>query len=266
MVFGAGAAGIGIARQLRDAMRRQGLGGDELIRAIAVLDSGGLLIEGRDFKDKAKLEFAWPAPLAASLGFTPTKPGDLLSLIEAIRPSVLLGTSAEPGAFTEPAVRALAKHVQRPAIFPFSNPTSKSEAIPKDLIEWTTGRALVATGSPFPWVSYNGRTIQIAQANNVLVFPGVGLGVLVSQASEVTDSMFTVAAAALVDCIKQTDLDQGALYPRVTELRRISALIAEAVVREARDRGLGKTLSDERIPSAVAEAMWTPEYPELERG
>jgi malate dehydrogenase (oxaloacetate-decarboxylating) len=160
----------------------------------------------------------------------------------------------------------LAKHVQRPVIFPFSNPTSKSGAIPKDLIDWTGGRALIATGSPFPAVSYNGRTIQIRQGNNVMIFPGVGLGVLVSQASEVTDSMFTVAAAALVDCIKQTDLDQGALYPQVSELRRISALIAEAVVREARDTGLGKAISDEQITSAVAEAMWTPEYPELQLG
>ncbi len=264
LILGGGAAGIGIARQLRDAMRRQGLEGEALIRAIAVLDSGGLLIAGRDLKDKAKHEFAWPSQLAGSLGFTPSKAGDLLSLINAIRPTVLIGTSGEAGAFSEPAVRAMNQHVDRPVILPFSNPTSNSEAIPKDLIEWTRGRALVATGSPFPPVTYNDRSIQIGQGNNVLIFPGVGLGVLVSQAREVTDSMFTVAAEALVHCVSADELSQGALYPRVAELRRISSMIAQAVVREARDKGVGSRIPDEQIPGAVAEAMWTPEYPDLE--
>jgi malic enzyme len=264
LILGAGAAGIGIARQLRDAMRRHGLEGEALTRAIALLDSGGLLIQGRDLKDRAKHESAWPEPLAASLGFTPAKAGDLLSLIEAFHPTVLLGTSGEPGAFSEAAIRAMSRHVERPVILPFSNPTSKSEAIPKDLIEWTDGRALIATGSPFPAVSYNGRSIQIGQGNNVLIFPGVGLGVLVSQAREVTDSMFTVAAEALVKCLGSAELDQGALYPRVSELRRISAAVAQAVVREVRDKGLGHPIPDDQISIAVADAMWTPEYPELE--
>jgi malic enzyme len=265
VIFGAGAAGIGIARQLRDAMRRAGLRDDELTRAIAVLDSGGLLIQGRELKESAKRDFAWPEPLAATIGLTPQKPGSLLDVVRALKPTVLIGTTGEPGAFTEPVIRAMEAHCERPAVFPFSNPTSKSEAIPKDLINWTDGRALVATGSPFAPVTYDGRTIRIGQGNNVYIFPGVGLGVLVSEARLVTDAMFTVAANALAECISQADLDSGSLYPRVTELRRISACIAQAVVREARDSGVGRDIPDEMVPQAVSDFMWTPEYPALEK-
>jgi len=266
VILGAGAAGIGIARQLRAAMQRDGLAGDDLVRAIAVLDSGGLLIHGRAFKEPSKEEFAWAAALAAAMGFTPDKPGDLLAVVKAIRPTVLLGTSGEAGAFTEPVVRAMAGAVARPIILPFSNPTSKSEAIPSDLIEWTDGRSLVATGSPFAPVSYGGRTIRIGQGNNVFIFPGVGLGVLVSEAREVTDSMFTTAATTLAGCASDQDLASGSLYPRVTELRRISAAIAEAVVREAVNAGVGRKIADDKIRQTVADAMWTPEYPVFEPG
>ena len=223
-------------------MRRQGLEGEELIRAIAVLDSGGLLIEGREFKDKAKLEFAWPAPLAASWASRRQAPGDLLSVVEAIRPDGADRHVRRAGRIHRAGDPRMANHVQRPAIFPFSNPTSKSEAIPKDLIEWTERPRPGRDRQSLSPVRYGGRTIRIGQGNNVLIFPGVGLGVLVSEATEVTDSMFTVAAAALVDCINQTELDQRTSIRAVTELRRISALIAEAVVREARDQGLGSAL------------------------
>lgn len=261
VLMGGGAAGVGIARQLRAAMRQAGLEGDQLIRAIAVLDSGGLLIQGRELKEAAKVEFAWPAALAAGFGFTPAMPGDLLAVVRAIKPTVLIGTTGQPGLFTEPIVRAMAEGVRRPAILPFSNPTSKSEAIPRDLIEWTDGRALVATGSPFAPVPYQGRTIRTGQGNNVYIFPGVGLGVLVAHAREVTDAMFTAAASTLAHCVSQQDLDEGSLYPRLTELRAISAAIAEAVVRVARDTGIGRAIPDGDVPAVVAEAMWAPAYP-----
>ena len=262
--LGAGAAGIGIARQVRDAMRRAGLAGDDLIRAIALIDSSGLLIEGRAFKEPSKREFAWPAELARAFGFTPDQPGDLLSIVRALRPTVLLGTSGEPQVFTESIIREMVKHVDRPVVLPFSNPTSKAEAIPQDLMNWTEGRALVATGSPFPPATCNGRTIRIGQGNNAMVFPGVGLGLLVSEAREVTDSMFTVAAMKLAECVDQADLDAGALYPSVQKLRQISAAVAAAVVREVRVEGLGRAIPDDAIPAAVAGAMWTPEYPVYE--
>jgi malic enzyme len=264
VILGAGAAGIGIARQLRDAMRRAELDGDALVRAIAILDSGGLLIQGRDLKEAAKRDFAWPADLAATCGLTPQKPGDLLAVVRALEPTVLIGTSGEPGAFTEPVIRAMASRVDSPAIFPFSNPTSKSEAIPRDLINWTGGRALIATGSPFAAANFDGRTIQIAQGNNVYIFPGIGLGMLVSEASTVTDSMFTVAATTLAQSLSEDDLSRGLLYPPLTELRRISAQIAQAVVRDARDSGVGRQIADDEIARAVAEFMWTPDYPFFE--
>ena len=264
VMLGAGAAGIGIARQLRDAMRRDGLEGEPLVRAIALLDSSGMLVHGREIKEASKREFAWPEEIARGVGFTPQAPGDLTGVVAALRPTVLIGTTGEPNAFTEPVIRAMARHCERPAIFPFSNPTSKCEAIPKDLIDWTAGRALVATGSPFAPVTYGKRTIRIGQGNNVFVFPGVGLGALVAEARVVTDPMFTVAATTLAECVTQDDLAGGALYPRQSDLRPISARIAQAVVREARDSGVGRDIPDADIPRAVADAMWVPEYPAYE--
>lgn len=266
VVLGAGAAGIGIAQQIRDAMKRDGLDGDGLIQAIALLDSGGMLIRGRNFREASKHEFAWPAELAASYGLTPEKPGDLLQVVRALKPTALIGTSGEPNSFTEPVVREMARHVARPAIFPFSNPTSKCEAIPADLYQWTQGRVLVATGSPFDPVTHDGKTYRIGQGNNVFIFPGVGLGALVARARQVTDAMFTVAAQTLAHYVSQEDLDGGSLYPRPTHLREISRQIAVAVVREARDSGVGINLRDGDIEPAVVESMWEPEYPILEPG
>jgi malate dehydrogenase (oxaloacetate-decarboxylating) len=141
-----------------------------------------------------------------------------------------------------------------------SNPTSKSEAKPVDIVAWTDGRALIATGSPFEPVPHAGRTITIGQGNNVFIFPGVGLGALVAEAREVTDGMFAVAARGLAEEVKASDLASGSLFPSTHEIRRVSARIAEAVVAEARDSGLGRAIPDEDIPKVVASAMWSPAY------
>ena len=266
VILGGGAAGIGIARQMRDLMRSRGLAGEALTRAIAVLDSGGLLTQSRKLREPAKREFAWPDDLATACGLASGQPADLLAVVRAVRPTVLIGASGEPGAFTRDIIEAMASAVERPAVFPFSNPTSKSEAIPADILQWTGGRALVATGSPFPPVTFGGRSIRIGQGNNVYIFPGVGLGVLVSNAKVVTDEMFNVAAQALAESISQEDLDEGALYPKPAQLREISARIAEAVVRVARESGEGDSIPDDAIPSAVRLAMWNPSYPELRPG
>jgi malate dehydrogenase (oxaloacetate-decarboxylating) len=184
-------------------------------------------------------------------------------VIRAIKPTVLIGTSGEAGAFKEAAIREMAKHVERPVVLPMSNPTANSEATPSDVLAWTEGRALVATGSPFEPVTYAGRRIVIGQANNAFVFPGVGLGAILSEAREVTDSMFTVAADRLASVPSESDLATGSLFPSVRDLRPVTAVIAEAVIREARDCGVGRKIADADIPALVMSAMWKPEYPEM---
>ncbi|MBL9028323.1 MAG: NAD-dependent malic enzyme [Myxococcales bacterium] len=262
VILGAGAAGVGIARQLRDAFGREGVTGDDLVRRIAVLDSKGLLVEGNTGGEPHKDEFAWPRDLVGSLGLSPS--ADLPTVITKLQASVLIGTSGQPGVFGREVVEAMVRSTEAPAIFPLSNPTSKSEATPADVITWSDGRALVATGSPFEAVTHKDRRHRFSQANNVYVFPGVGLGALVAQASRVTDSMFTVAARELAASVSEADLGEGALFPPLSELRDVTARVAAAVVREARDRGLGRAIPDAEIDRAVVDEMWFPDYPELE--
>jgi malate dehydrogenase (oxaloacetate-decarboxylating) len=264
VILGAGAAGIGIARLLRDTLRRAGLDGQALVAAVASLDSHGLVVDDQPIADEHKRPFAWPLALAEAKGLGAGRRRDLLAVVKAVKPTVLIGTSGEPGTFTEEVVREMARHVARPVVFPMSNPTSKSEATPADLIAWTAGRALVATGSPFDPVVWDGRTIAVGQGNNVFVFPGVGLGVLVSEAREVTDSLFAAAAESLAAEVRAEDLAAGRLFPRVGEIRRVTARVAEAVAREAGRNGVGRALSDEQVVQAVAEAMWEPAYLPLE--
>jgi malic enzyme len=260
VVLGAGAAGIGIARLLRDTLKRAGLSGEELIRALASLDSRGLLVDDEAIPDVHKRDFAWPAALAESHGLGKGYRRDLLAVVRAVKPTMLIGTSGEADTFTEPIVREMARHVERPLVFPMSNPTSNSEAKPADVIAWSDGRALVATGSPFEPVPWGGRTIAIGQGNNAFVFPGLGLGVMVAGARQVTDAMFAAAAEQLAAEVSAEDLESGSLFPRVREIRRVSARIAEAVVRTARDEGIGQAITDADIPRAVAAAMWEPDY------
>ena len=262
VILGAGAAGIGIARLLRDALSRAGLEGDALCRAIANLDSNGLVVDDQPIADEHKRPFAWPAALAGSCGLGKGRPRDLAAVVRAVKPTVLIGTSGEPGTFTELIVREMAAHVERPVIFPMSNPTSKCEAKPVDLVNWTGGRALIATGSPFDPVSYGGRSIRIGQGNNAFVFPGVGLGVLVAEASEVTESMFAAAAVRLPSEVHQADFDSGMLFPPPSQMRRVARAIAEAVVKQAREEGVARrVIPDAQIPDAVQAAMWEPEHP-----
>jgi malic enzyme len=266
VIYGAGAAGIGIARLFRDALKRAGLSGDELAAAIACLDSRGLLVDDAPIEDAHKRDFAWPAALADRYGLGAGRRRDLLSVVRQLRPTMLIGVCAEPGAFTEPVVREMARHVERPLVFPMSNPTASSEATPADVIAWTEGRALVATGSPFDPVPWDGRAIHVGQGNNAFVFPGVGLGVLISSASRVTDSMFASAAEQLAAEVGAGQLAKGSLFPRVCEIRRVSARIAEAVVRTAREEGVGRPIPDAEIRAAVAEAIWEPAYLPLVAG
>ncbi|MGB6849301.1 MAG: NAD-dependent malic enzyme [Thermoanaerobaculia bacterium] len=260
VIVGGGAAGIGIARQLRSVLAAEGLSGSDLHRAVAVLDSKGLIVDDRERIDQPKREVAWPTELAAAEGLGSSR--DLHAVVYALKPSVLIGTSGQTGIFSEELVQEMAKHTDRPIIFPFSNPNDLSEARPQDLLWWTEGRALVATGSPFPPVDFNGREFFIAQGNNALIFPGVGLGTLVAGASEISDGMFTAAARALAASVTQDERSAGRLFPAISRLREVTRDIAAAVVRQARDEGLARDIPDDQIDDSVKRAMWTPEYPE----
>ncbi len=261
LFLGAGAAGIGIARLIRGVLTQEGLEGEALTAATASLDVQGLLVEDDPALDPLQKPFAWPVALAERMGLGRGQKRDLLSVVRAFKPTMLIGTSGSPGAFTEAAIREMALHVERPLVLPMSNPTSKSEAKPKDILAWTEGRALVATGSPFEPVIVGGKEHRIGQSNNVFIFPGVGLGVLVSEAREVTDAMFMAAARQLAEEVLPEDLEVGSLFPCTGRIREVTAHVAAAVAREARDSGVAQhPLEDAALEQAIAEAMWNPNY------
>ena len=260
VLVGSGAAGTGIARLLRLALADAGTTDEEMARAIVMVDVDGLLYEDRMPLHEDQRAFALGPEAMASYGFPPGGRVDLMNVVRQVRPTFLLGTTATAGAFPEPVVREMAAHVDRPVIFPLSNPTAKAEATPAQLLEWTYGRALVATGSPFAPVERVGRTHLIGQSNNAFIFPGVGLGAIVAEAHEVTDDMFLEAARTLADQVTQDRLDRGALYPPVHALRDVSRRIASRVVQVARDAGVGRTITDEDIDAFVEDEIWFPEY------
>jgi malic enzyme len=193
-------------------------------------------------------------------GFDSADRYELETVVRHVAPTVLIGTSARAGAFTEGALREMSARTKRPVVLPLSNPTANSEATPTEVLSWSAGRALVATGSPFDPVEVDGRSRLVGQANNVFVFPGVGLGAIVARTREITDRMFLVAATELAKTVSAERLEQGAIYPPLSDLRSISRRIAIAVVREARDEGLARITSEEEIEAEVNAAMWTPEY------
>jgi malic enzyme len=258
VIAGAGAAGVGIARLFRRALEREGLAGEAARPSVAMLDSKGLLV---DAQDEYRREIAWTGGLAAAHGLRAGSP--LLDVVKAAKPTVLVGVSGVAGLFDETVVRAMAAAVPRPAIFPLSNPTSSSEARPAEVMAWTDGRALVATGSPFEPVDVGGRQVRIGQGNNAFVFPGVGLGVLLSEASAVTDGMFAAAADALATQLAPVDRDAGSLFPRIAELRRVTSKVAEAVIRQAKADGVARHVPEDPA-DAVASAMWEPGYPAID--
>jgi len=256
VIHGAGTAGAGIAEQLAAAMDEEGA--EDGRHAIWALSSRGLLRSSdgglRDFQRP----FARPEAEAA--GFARDRDGriGLAEVVRQVRPTILIGTSGQPGSFTEEVVRTMAAHCERPIVMPLSNPTSLSEADPADLLAWTRGRALVATGSPFPPVTVGKETFVIAQANNALVFPGLGLGVIVARASRVTPGMIGAAARAVAD--QMDNAPPGApLLPSIDTLRQTSAAVAVAVARAALFDGVALR-DEETFDDTVAMAMWEPHY------
>ncbi len=261
VVYGAGAGGIGVAWALVEGMKREGLSQEEARARVLVLDSKGLLLEGRAMEDY-KRPFAQKAERVAGWRFAGDYPG-LLETIENARATVLLGLSGQGGSFTEPVVRAMLENTPQPVIFPLSNPTSASEALPDDLIYWTEGKALVAAGSPFPPVGFKGRTIPIGQGNNAFIFPGLGLGAVLARAREVTDGMVLEAAYALYDFTRAHF--PHLLYPPVGKLREVSPYVAARVMAKALEEGVAEEerirgLDLEGLIAFVRERFWEPRY------
>jgi malic enzyme len=256
VIHGAGAAGLGIARQIRAALSQ--CGGDPW--SVLALDSRGLIVEGEHHTDAYKAELAVPAERAAAIGCGGASAHDLLAVVKGFRPTVLIGTSGQPGAFNREIVDAAAAGCEHPVIMPFSNPTDYSEARPEEVIRWTRGKALVATGSPFADVEFEGRRFRIGQGNNVFIFPGLGLGALLSGATTVSDRMIGAAADAVADAVTVDELDAGMLYPAVRRLRDVCHRVAAAVMRAASGEGVGERLSGEDIDGRIAAAVWQPEY------
>ena len=252
LLVGAGAAGIGIARLLRAEMADAGMPTEAIARAVLLADSRGLVHAGRDGLDETKRPLAVRGEAAMALGLTVES--DLVTTVRRYRPTILVGTTGVAGTFSEEVVREMASGTDRPIVMPLSNPTAIAEATPDNIVRWTDGRALIATGSPFPPV--HGR--RIGQANNVFIFPGLGLGAIVSEASRISDPMVLVAARTLAAEVTADRLAGGTLYPPIADLRSVSRAIALAVGREAISSGLAP--SSETLEADVDAAMWWPAY------
>ncbi|QDQ83400.1 NAD-dependent malic enzyme [Paraburkholderia megapolitana] len=259
-VMGAGSAGCGIASLIRQAMTDAGLSDSEAGQRFFMVDRDGLLVEGME--GLASFQQPFVQQKSAVGGWTLDHP-DKIALLDVVRnakPTVLIGVSGQPGAFSEPVVRAMAEFNKRPVIFPLSNPTSRAEATPEDLEAWSEGRAVIGTGSPFPPLTRNGAKFKVDQTNNSYIFPGVGLGAIAVKAERVTDAMFMVAAKALAAASPARNDPRSNLLPPVTSLREVSVTVALAVALQAHKDGLTKGVDTDQIEGLIRAKIWAPHY------
>lgn len=264
VILGAGAGGGGVALAMQQGMMHAGLSEAEARAHVMVLDSKGLIIEDA-VKEDYKRQLAQRRDTVAGWGHGPF---DLLTTIEKSKCTVLLGLSGQAGSFTEPMVHAMMRFTERPVVFPLSNPTSACEASPEQLLRWSEGRALVATGSPFEPVHFGGRDVEIGQGNNSFIFPGLGFGAILSLAREVTDAMVLDASYALADYVAEHSLARGLVYPSIDELREVSIAVATRVLRRAFADGVARTnkTDPEHAEQYVRAKFWRPNYLPFVRG
>ncbi|MCM3007058.1 NAD-dependent malic enzyme [Priestia koreensis] len=262
VIFGPGTAGIGNADQMRKDMVLNGLSEEEAYQRFWAIDQRGLLTDDMDDLLSFQTPYARPATEIKDWERNGNGIISLLDVIKHVKPTILIGTSGVPGAFTETIVREMAKHVERPVIMPMSNPTSLAEATPENIIEWTEGKALIATGSPFEPVVYKGVEYEIGQSNNAFIFPGLGLGSIVVKAKLITDGMFATAAKAVGDMVYSRK-PGASLLPSVKEIRSVSLAVAIAVAKVAIEEGIAQDPVED-IEKAVKEAMWHPIYKRVE--
>ncbi|MBT2679997.1 NAD-dependent malic enzyme [Bacillus sp. ISL-35] len=258
VVFGPGAAGIGNADQIAEAMMMEGLSREEAYDRFWAVDYRGLLTD--DITDVLKFQKPYTRKNEEVWDWERTEEGiiTLMEVVKKVKPTILIGTSGQAGAFSEEIVKEMAKHTERPIIMPMSNPTSLAEAIPADLVQWTEGRVLIATGSPFENVEYNGISYEIGQSNNAFVFPGLGLGAIVSKAKIISKGMLAAAANAVAE-MSFSNTPGAPLLPSINKLGEVSEYVAIEVARAAIQEGLAGTEIND-VEKAVADAMWKPEY------
>ncbi|WP_445114603.1 NAD-dependent malic enzyme [Acinetobacter sp. WZC-1] len=262
--LGAGSAGCGIAEQIIAQMIAEGLTDAEARQRVFMVDRFGLITENQPNLLDFQRKLAQHPEAIASWG----NAEDVISLLDVVknaRPTVLIGVSGQPGLFTEEIIKTLNENCERPIVLPLSNPTSRVEAVPADIIQWTDGKALIATGSPFPPVNYQGKTYPICQCNNSYIFPGIGLGVVAVKATRVTDNMLMASSAALADCSpKLQDIDAD-LLPDLNELQQVSKIIAFKVAKAAIADGVAPAISDELLQDSIEANLWQPEYRSYKR-
>ena len=257
IIVGAGSAGCGISQLILQAMINDGLSESEAKNRFFLIDQSGLLIDDMPNLLSFQKPFAQPRSIIKNKNLTTTS---LQAIIQAIHPTVLIGTSGQPGIFTESMVRDMAAHVEQPIIFPLSNPTHRSEATPADLIQWTSGKAIIGTGSPFENIIKQGKPWRVDQTNNCYIFPGIGLGLTAVQATRVTQKMFMAAATALAECSPAKTNPAANLLPPLTHLREVSLRVAIAVAKEAlADNKAGFTDFPD-LEAYIRDSMWVPVY------
>ncbi|MCE8022595.1 MULTISPECIES: NAD-dependent malic enzyme [Halomonadaceae] len=252
---GAGSAGCGIAEQVVIAMQAEGLSEKEARRRVFMVDREGLVTSDQEWLRDFQRRLAHDPALVKEW-----QDQSLLEVARHIKPTVLIGVSGQPGLFSEEVIRAMHAGCERPVIMPLSNPTSRVEAVPADVIEWTNGQALVATGSPFPPVEYEGKIYPIAQCNNAYIFPGIGLGVVASGAKRITDTMLMTASRALAREAPLVKEGKGALLPPLSHIRELSKAIAFEVAAQAQQEGMALRTDGIKLRQAIERSSWTPEY------
>ena len=259
-VVGAGAGGVGVARAIRDGMIKEGLSPEEARKQLFVLDGSGLVIDGPD-TDEYKRSVSQFADTCVDWEIAGEKP-QLMEVIEQGKPTVLLGLTGVSGLFSQPIVEAMARNTDEPIIFPLSNPTANCEALPEDIINWTGGKAIVASGSPFDDVAYNGKSFPIGQGNNAFIFPGLGFAAIIGKCRCISDEMVLESAYALADFTIEHHANDGLIFPPISELQNASVKVAIRVLKQAIAEGNSprKEMDLEKLEDFVRSMMWSPEY------
>lgn len=260
VIVGAGSAGCGISHLILRAMMADGLSSQEAKQRFFLIDRHGLLLEGMPDLQPFQRPFAQPKQVCAGWKLTNSDKITLLDVIKNVHPTLLVGVSGQAGIFTEEIVREMATHVERPIIFPLSNPTSLSEATPTQLMQWTNEKVVIGTGSPFPPITKNGQTFRVDQTNNCYIFPGMGLGLIAVKARRITDDMFMAAAKALAETSPAKTNSHANLLAPLSDIRKVSLRVAIAVAKEAIKAQLAEAVPTEDLEKHILDYMWQPVY------